>query len=128
MAQAKQIAFGRFRLDPTNECLWQDTQAISLRPKAFAVLKVLVENPGQLVTKQELLETVWPATFVSDTVLKASIRQLREAMGDDAESPQYIQTAHRRGYRFIGTITAEPSGETGTQRRGVSELAALPAD
>ena len=85
----------------TNECLWQGPQAIPLRPKAFAVLKLLVEHSGQLVTKRQLLETVWPATFVSDAVLKASIRQLREVMGDDAASPRYIETAHRRGYRFI---------------------------
>src|SRR5262245_60209517 len=121
MPQAKQITFGRFRLDSTNECLWQDRQAISLRPKAFAVLKLLIEHPGQLVTKRELLETVWPATFVSDAVLKASIRQLREAMGDDVESPRYIETAHRRGYRFIGKITDEPSGETGHRRRMSAE-------
>ena len=102
MQETSQITFGRFRLDSTNECLWQGTQAIPLRPKAFAVLKLLIEHAGQLVTKQQLLERVWPATYVSDAVLKASIRQLREAMGDAADAPQYIETAHRRGYRFIG--------------------------
>ena len=102
MQETSQITFGRFRLDSTNECLWQGTQAIPLRPKAFAVLKLLIEHAGQLVTKQQLLDHVWPATYVSDAVLKASIRQLREAMGDAADAPQYIETAHRRGYRFIG--------------------------
>ena len=98
-----------FRLDATNECLWQGFQAIALRPKAFAVLKHLVDRRGQLVTKQQLLEAVWPGTFVSDAVLKDSIRQLREALGDDAASPRYIETAHRRGYRFIGQ-TEEAGG------------------
>src|SRR3954453_1387725 len=80
MQAAQDITFGRFRLDLTNECLWQGTRAISLRPKAFAVLRLLVERPGLLVTKQQVLDTVWPDTFVGDAVLKDSIRQLREAL------------------------------------------------
>ena len=106
MASVNQVTFGTFRLDVTNECLWQGLQSISLRPKAFAVLKHLVDRPGQLVTKQQLLEAVWPATFVSDAVLKDSVRQLREALGDDAAAPRYIETAHRRGYRFIAQVSA----------------------
>jgi DNA-binding response OmpR family regulator len=61
-------------------------QAESLRRKSFAVLKLLVEPSGQLVAKRQLLDAVWPGTFVSDAVLKDSIRQLREALNDDAES------------------------------------------
>src|SRR5215469_5877777 len=108
MQATKEIAFGQFRLDLTNECLWSGTRAISLRPKAFGVLKLLIENPGQLVSKQKVLDTVWPDTFVGDAVLKDSIRQLREALDDDAGSPAYIETAHRRGYRFIGKLS-EPA-------------------
>ena len=106
MPTNKQITLGRFRLDLTNECLWQGAQAIALRPKAYAVLKHLVDHRGQLVTKQQLLDAVWPGTFVGDAVLKSTIGQLREALGDDAESPRYIETAHRRGYRFVGGIDA----------------------
>jgi DNA-binding winged helix-turn-helix (wHTH) protein/predicted ATPase len=98
------ISFGRFRLDLMNECLWEGKRAIALRPKAFAVLKLLAEHPGQLMRKQQVLDAVWPGTFVGDAVLKDSVRQLREALDDDAESPVYIETAHKRGYRFIGTI------------------------
>src|SRR5215468_2168624 len=105
MAFGKDITFGAFRLDSANECLWQGERAIALRPKAFAVLKLLVENSGQLVTKQQVLDAVWPGTFVSDAVLKDSVRQLREALDDDADAPVYIETAHRRGYRFIGKIS-----------------------
>ena len=105
MQAACEIAFGKFRLDLTNECLWQGARSISLRPKAFAVLKLLVEHPGLLVTKQQVLDTVWPGTFVGDAVLKDNVRQLREALHDDAGSPVYIETAHRRGYRFIGKLT-----------------------
>lgn len=100
----KQIEFGRFRLDLTNECLWQGARAISLRPKAFAVLRLLVDHPGQLVNKQQVLDAVWPGTFVGEAVLKDNVRQLREALEDDAASPIYIETAHRRGYRFIGNL------------------------
>jgi len=67
---------------------------------------LLVENPGQLVSKQLVLDTVWPGTFVGDAVLKDNIRQLREALDDNAASPTYIETAHRRGYRFIGQHAA----------------------
>ena len=107
MQHAKPVTFSGFRLDATNEQLSQGVQAIPLRPKAFAVLAHLVEHAGQLVTKQQLLEAVWPGTFVTDAVLKDSIRQLRDALGDDAESPRFIETAHRRGYRFIGRISDE---------------------
>jgi DNA-binding winged helix-turn-helix (wHTH) protein/predicted ATPase len=117
MASGNQVTFGKFRLDVTNECLWQGLQSISLRPKAFAVLKHLVDRPGQLVTKQQLLEAVWPATFVSDAVLKDSIRQLREALGDDAAAPRYIETAHRRGYRFIAQISEAVGEGTAVESR-----------
>ena len=117
MQGASQVTFGRFRLDSTNECLWQGPQAIPLRPKAFAVLKLLVEHSGQLVTKRNCSRRVWPATYVSDAVLKASIRQLREAMGDDAASPRYIETAHRRGYRFIGPGCRPRADGAGPRKR-----------
>src|SRR5882724_11591583 len=104
MQVANEIAFGTFRLDLINECLWQEQRAIGLRPKAFAVLRLLIEHPNSLVTKQQVLDTVWPGTFVGDAVLKDNIRQLRDALCDDAASPTYIETAHRRGYRFIATL------------------------
>src|SRR5262245_3364601 len=104
MKSEQQLNFGAFRLDEVNECLWNDSRAIQLRPKVYAVLKYLIAHAGILVTKQQLLDDVWPDTFVSDAVLKDSIRQLREALGDDAKSPQFIETAHRRGYRFIADV------------------------
>jgi len=97
--------FDPFCLDLSNECLWRGTQAIKLRPKAFAVFEYLVVHPNQLVTKEELLNAVWPGTFVGDAVLKVAIREIREALDDDPNSPRFIETAHRRGYRFIGRIT-----------------------
>ncbi len=107
MERKSEIRFGEFRLDEVNEVLWWGTQAIALRPKIFALLKYLLKHPGQLITKQQLLDAVWPDTYVGDAVLKDSIRQLREALRDDVKSPQFIETAHRRGYRFIGQVKGE---------------------
>jgi len=69
------------------------------------VIDYLLRRPGQLVTKEELLNAVWPGTFIGEGVLKVAIRQIREALGDDSTSPRFIETAHRRGYRFIGSIS-----------------------
>ena len=100
----KRIAFDVFSLDLVNECLWKGSEEIKVRPKAFALLNYLLNRRGQLVTKDELLNAVWPETFVGDAVLKVTVRQLREALDDDPKTPRYIETSHRRGYRFIGEI------------------------
>lgn len=104
MDKETSIIFHPFCLDRAGERLWRGSRVIKLRPKAFAVLSQLVERPGQLITKDELLSAVWPNTFVSDTALKVIIRQLRKALEDDPKTPQFIETAHRRGYRFIGKL------------------------
>ncbi|HKG45900.1 MAG TPA: AAA family ATPase [Pyrinomonadaceae bacterium] len=100
------IVFDRFSLDLVNECLWKGSEEIKIRPKAFALLNYLLNRSGQLVTKEELLNAVWPETFVGDAVLKVTVGQLREALEDDSKSPRFIETSHRRGYRFIGEIAA----------------------
>jgi len=107
MKPNKQVSFGPFRLDEANESLWRDSKTISLRPKAYAVLKYLVDHRGTLVTKEELLEGIWADTFVTDGVLKDCIHQLRDIFEDDARSPQFIETVHRRGYRFIAPVVEE---------------------
>jgi len=105
VVREKLTYFDPFSLDHANQCLWKGSQAFKLRPKAFSVLDYLLGRPGQLVTKEELLNAVWPGTFVGEAVLKVTIRQIRTALGDDSTSPRFIETAHRRGYRFIGTIS-----------------------
>jgi DNA-binding winged helix-turn-helix (wHTH) protein len=92
------------RLDLANERLWYGDQARALRPKTFALLRYLAEHPGQLLTKAALLEAIWPETAVSEVVLSVCIRELRQALGDDAKTPHFIETVHRRGYRFIGRL------------------------
>jgi DNA-binding winged helix-turn-helix (wHTH) protein/tetratricopeptide (TPR) repeat protein len=99
------ITFPPFQLDAENQRLWRDDQLITLSPKPFAVLLYLLQRQGQLVSKGELLDACWPDTTVTDTVLKVCVRQIREALADDARSPKFIETSHRRGYCFIGRVT-----------------------
>jgi DNA-binding winged helix-turn-helix (wHTH) protein/predicted ATPase len=79
-------------------------RAVALRPKAFRVLRHLVERPGVLVTKDELLDLVWPGVHVGDAVLKGCVREIRRALGDDPSAPRFIATVHGRGYRFIAPV------------------------
>jgi len=121
----KQLQFGSFRFDEANECVWEGERPIQLRPKAYAILKYLIERPNVLVTKQQLLDDVWPDTFVSDAVLKDCIRQLREALQDDAKSPTYIETAHRRGYRFIAAVVKSAEQPVSTQTHAVAAVSSF---
>jgi len=119
----KHIVFDPFSLDLINECLWRGSDEIKIRPKAFALLNYLLNRSGQLVTKDELLNAVWPETFVGDAVLKVTVRQLREALDDDPKSPRFIETSHRRGYRFIGEIAGskkEPESDQSLQDNNFS--------
>ena len=97
--------FGPFRLDPATTCLWQEDQLVPLPPKPLAVLAYLVTHAGQVVTKDALLEAVWPETAVSEGVLKTCMGQIRRVLGETARTPRYITTVHRRGYRFLAPVT-----------------------
>jgi DNA-binding winged helix-turn-helix (wHTH) protein len=111
-----QWCFADFRLDPANACLWRGTQVIALTPKAFDVLHYLVTHPDRLVTKDTLLDAVWPETAVSDAVVRIAIGELRRALGDTAQASRYIATIQRRGYRFVAPVvehTAAVRGPTG---------------
>ncbi|HEY2844337.1 MAG TPA: AAA family ATPase, partial [Bryobacteraceae bacterium] len=104
--------FPPFRLDPVNQCLWREEQRISLAPKTFAVLQYLVENPGRLVTQDELLEAVWPGTYVQPEILRKYILDIRKALGDPPKSPLFIETLPRRGYRFIARVARQAQDQT----------------
>lgn len=106
MSQDHQLLFPPFRLDPANERLWRGEQPVPLRPKALAVLRYLAERAQRLVTQEELLQAVWQRSFVSEGLLRGYIRELREVLGDDAKVPRFIETANRRGYRFIAPVTS----------------------
>ena len=96
--------FDKFRLDAPNASLWCGEEEIHLTPKAFEVLQHLLVHSGQLVTREQLLEAIWPDVVVNDTAPASAIRELRKALNDDAKNPRYIETVHRRGYRFIGKL------------------------
>src|SRR5262245_24618634 len=98
--------FDRFELDEANASLLRDGKAVLLAPTPFAVLCALVRQPGSLITKGALLDDVWGHRFVSESVLKTAISELRAAFDDDARQPRYIETVCRRGYRFIASTTA----------------------
>src|SRR5438128_10181528 len=101
-----QWLFGGFRLDPDNACLWRGAQAMTLTPKAFDVLLYLVTHADRLVTKDTLLDAVWPETAISDVVVRIAIGELRRALGDTAQASRFIATVHRRGYRFVASVAA----------------------
>ncbi len=104
MPGTRQWCFGPFRLDPTTAILWRDEVLLPLPPKPFAVLAYLVAHAGQVVSKETLLEAVWPHTAVTEGVLKTCLGQIRQVLGETARAPQYIATLHRRGYRFVAPV------------------------
>lgn len=116
MRPGQQIVFLGFRLDLGNQCLWREEQAVPLTPKAFALLQYLAQPPGQLVTKAELLEAVWPETFITDAVLKVRIGEVRRALGDEVKTPRSIETAQRRG---LSLHRKNHDGGGGRPRRSV---------
>jgi len=100
------IRFGVFEFDPGTGELRKNGFKLKLQGQPLQVLQVLLERPGQVLTRQELRQSIWPAdTFVDfDHGLYNAIQKLREALGDSADRPRYVETLARRGYRFIGTV------------------------
>ena len=102
------LRFDEFELDEENALLTRAGRPVALPPKAFAVLCTLARQPGKLTKKEELLDAVWGHRHVSESVLKTTISQVRTALADPVAKPRYIETASRRGYRFIGVILGAP--------------------
>jgi DNA-binding winged helix-turn-helix (wHTH) protein len=100
------ISFGPYRLDQMGGRFLRGDTKVPLRLKTFAVLEYLATHPGRLITREELLDAVWPATHVTSSVLAGCIREIRRALGDDARCARFVETAHRRGYRFIAAAEA----------------------
>jgi len=100
------IRFGVFEVDVRAGELRKQGVRIKLQEQPFQVLQVLLKMPGEVVTREDLRQRIWPAdTFVDfDGGVNNAIKRLREALGDRAETPRYIETLPRRGYRFIGTV------------------------
>src|SRR5262245_21435498 len=98
------LVFGPFQLDPTERCLRKGSERVTVTPKALALLEYLARRAGGLVTKRELFDAIWPATHVSDGVLKARVAELRLVLGDPADAPRFIKAERGQGYRFIASV------------------------
>ena len=106
MTQAKHFyEFGSFRLDATQRLLLREGVVVPLTLKAFDLLITLVKSDGQVLTKDELMHSVWPDSFVEEANLSHHIHKLREALGEREQGDKYIETLARRGYRFVAKVT-----------------------
>ena len=98
------FVFDTFRLDVPSHRLWRGNQIVPVRPKSWDLLQYFVERPGQLIGKEAVHRQIWPDTAVSDDTITQSIKELRQALGDDARTPRFIETVHGRGFRFIAEV------------------------
>ena len=121
-------SFKAFRLDTANHLLWRNGERVPIAPKGFDVLAYLVEHAGRVVTQDEILEALWPDTYVNPEVLRKYILEIRKALGDRPNNPDFIETLPKRGYQFIAVVTdgstAEPPAvltSRATEERGTEE-------
>jgi DNA-binding winged helix-turn-helix (wHTH) protein/tetratricopeptide (TPR) repeat protein len=111
-AGSEMKVFQPFRLDSANYCLWRSDERVAITPKAFDVLRYLVDRPQQLVSQNEILEALWPETYVNPEVVKKYILELRRVLKDDADKPHFIETVPKRGYRFVAPVSDEGAATT----------------
>jgi DNA-binding winged helix-turn-helix (wHTH) protein len=104
LLKRQKFEFEDFLLDAKEKTLTRGGKPLSITPKAFQLLLVLVENHGHLVEKDELMNSVWAESFVEEANLAFTIRLLRKALEDDAQNPRFIKTVPKRGYRFIADV------------------------
>ncbi|HKA19679.1 MAG TPA: winged helix-turn-helix domain-containing protein [Blastocatellia bacterium] len=125
--------FGRFRIDTGERVLLRDHEVVPLTPKVFEILLVLVQNSGQVVSKDGLMKKVWPDSFVEDGNLTQNISLLRKALGEGQNGHQYIETVARRGYRFVAPVREAGAGDgssagaIGTHAEGPRAIETSPA-
>jgi DNA-binding winged helix-turn-helix (wHTH) protein len=112
------LRFGDLTLDPDTRQLLRGGEEVHLPPKAFELLRILVEARPRALSKNELHQHLWPATFVSEANLASLIADLREALGDSARQPRFIRTAHRFGYAFSGEVAEIAGTHQRTDGRG----------
>jgi DNA-binding winged helix-turn-helix (wHTH) protein/tetratricopeptide (TPR) repeat protein len=105
-------SFRTFRLDTVNHCLWRGEKRVSLAPKAFDVLRFLVEHAERLVTQEEMLEALWPDTYVNPEIIKKYVLEIRKVLGDQSSKPVFVATFPRRGYQFIAPVHEEMASTT----------------
>ncbi len=99
-----EVTFGPFTFDRTSRLLRRGEHELSLPPRVLGVLELLLTRAGEIVPRNEIIDSVWKEAFVTDTSLAEAISFLRQSLGDDPQAPTYIQTVHRRGYRFVAPL------------------------
>ncbi len=104
-------SFKAFRLDTANHLLWCNRDRVPVTPKGFDVLEYLVEHAGRVVTQDEILEALWPETYVNPEVLRKYIQEIRNALGDRPDNPEFVETLPKRGYRFVAPVIDERAAE-----------------
>ncbi len=120
----KDFAFGEFRLSSAADTLFRNGDAVALEPRPLRVLQYLVERGDRVVSKEELLDNVWPDVFTTEGVLKKAVSQVRRALGDDASEPRFVETYHGRGYRFVMPVIVERCGADADHRVASGNLPA----
>src|ERR1044072_8422991 len=103
--------FDGFRVDVGERLLFKENREVPLTPKVFDTLLVLLENSSHVLTKKELMEQVWPDSFVEENNLAQNISILRKALGESKEGEHYIQTVPKRGYRFVADVSSAGDDE-----------------
>jgi DNA-binding winged helix-turn-helix (wHTH) protein len=114
MMRAAPLQIGDWHVRPDLNEITRGAIRVRLEPKAMATLLVLADRPGDVVTKAELLERVWPGTFVVDGAVFRVLSELRRALGDDARTPAYVETIPKRGYRLVAPVTTPASSPSGS--------------
>src|SRR4051794_40496286 len=117
-AATMRIAFGRFTFDNDTRELLQEGRRVHVSPKAFDLLRVLLERRPNVVSKNELHEKVWPGAFVGDANLSVVIAEIRQVLGDDSKDGRFIRTVHRVGYAFSGAVMDAPGDAAGVTTSG----------
>ena len=120
MEQFPVFRFGDFVLDGSQRRLLRSGEDVYLPPKTFELLLHLLQNRGRVLTKDELLEAVWPDVNVVENTLAQRIREIREALGDGGHTARFIKTVPRVGYQFIAELDDEPAGVTAASRATAS--------
>jgi TolB-like protein/DNA-binding winged helix-turn-helix (wHTH) protein len=121
MPASRQYVFGDFRLDARQRALFRQRELIALTPKSVETLLFLVERHGRIVDKKELLEAVWPDTFVEEVSLARNVSLLRRALSDHQDGHAFIETIPKRGYRFVAPVEIEDWPSTETERTQIPE-------
>src|SRR5258705_11114840 len=114
------VHFGPFRLIDDPPQLWRGRKMVPLQRRPLSVLRYFVEHPQTVISSDTLRQAIWGGTVVSTTALQVCIREVRKTLGDETNTPRYIETVGREGYRFIAAVTAAPIPMSDTQDSALS--------